>query len=75
MDSPPANRMRVLIVEDDQVTAKNLEAILRRRGFLVVGPAPTAETALAMAREEVPQLALIDVGLHSIDGGIILAEN
>jgi PAS domain S-box-containing protein len=74
MDSPPANRMRVLIVEDDQVTAKNLEAILRRRGFLVIGPAPTAETALTMAREEGPQLALVDVGLTSIDSGINLAE-
>ena len=74
MDSPPANRMRVLIVEDDQVTAKNLEAILRRRGFLPIGPASTSEAALAHATNERPQLALVDVSLESIDSGIELAE-
>lgn len=73
MDSPPANRMRVLIVEDDQVTAKNLEAILRRRGFLPIGPASSSGAAINYAEKDSPQLALVDIRLESIDSGIQLA--
>lgn len=74
MEKLPSNRMRVLIVEDDQVTAKNLETTLRRRGFLVVGPAHSAEEAVNMAAAEKPQIALLDIQLETVDEGIKLAE-
>lgn len=74
MDQLPANRMRVLVVEDDHVTARDLEATLRRRGFLVSGPVRTADDALRVAEEESPQLALLDIQLANADDGIRLAS-
>lgn len=74
MQNLPANRMRVLIVEDDQVTAKTLEITLRRRGFLVVGTATSAGEAIKLAEVEKPQIALLDIKLETVGAGIELAE-
>lgn len=42
---------RVLVVEDEYFVAMDLSAELTRRGYAVVGPAPTVEKARALVRE------------------------
>lgn len=73
MDVLPANRLRLMIVENDRVTARDLEATLKRRGFLVISVAETAEEALEVAETQKPDLALLDIALTDREDGIELA--
>jgi DNA-binding NarL/FixJ family response regulator len=61
---------RILIVEDDFFVALDLEAGLTDAGMKVVGPARTAEEAVALARAEKPSLAVMDIRLASARDGI-----
>ena len=70
METPSA---RLLIVEDDVLLASALEELLNDSGFEVVGTAGSAATALSLAGERHPQLALIDIGLVGPIDGIELA--
>lgn len=68
-DRAPAAR-RVLVVEDDFLVAGELEYWLAAAGFQVIGPAATAEEAVALAAEEEPDLAIMDVRLGGQRDGI-----
>ncbi|HVT52879.1 MAG TPA: response regulator [Dongiaceae bacterium] len=61
---------RILIVEDDFFVALDLEAGLTDAGMKVIGPARTAEEAVALARAEKPLLAVMDIRLASARDGI-----
>lgn len=61
---------RVMVVEDDFFVALDLEVGLTGAGIKVVGPASTAEEAMALARVERPQLAVMDIRLGSARDGI-----
>ena len=63
---------RVLIVEDEILTAMELEAVLSERGFEVVGIAQDAASARALAAECRIDLALVDVNLRDGRTGIRL---
>lgn len=56
---------RVLVVEDNALIAMAIEAALRGHGCVVVGPAATLDEALALAlaRTEAPDAAVLDVNL------------
>lgn len=56
--------MRILIVEDEQIVAADLENKLRRIGHEVVGIASSGEEAISLAERERPQLVLMDVRLQ-----------
>jgi PAS domain S-box-containing protein len=73
MDDLPSNRLRLLIVENDRVTARDLEATLRRRGFVVMGIAYSAKQALDFLKSEKPDLVLLDIQLDGPEDGIDLA--
>ena len=60
----------VLIVEDDFLIAMQAEAALLDAGFQVTGVATTAEEALAMARERMPALAIMDIRLAGRRDGV-----
>lgn len=60
-DSAPLN---VLIVEDEVFLAMELEAKIEALGQRVVGLAPDAEQAFAIAESAGPDLALVDVNLR-----------
>jgi DNA-binding NarL/FixJ family response regulator len=68
--SPP----RVLVVEDDFLIAMQTEIALTTAGFEVVGPAATAEEAVALAGETQPTLAVMDIRLASTRDGIDAAR-
>lgn len=60
---------RLLIVEDDVLLVSSLEELLSDSGFEVVGTVGSAATALSLAEERQPELALIDIRLvGGIDG-------
>jgi DNA-binding NarL/FixJ family response regulator len=60
---------RVLIVDDDSRFRELLRALLEGTGdYEVVGEAPEGETALDVAREQSPDLVLLDVNLPDTTG-------
>ncbi len=65
--SPSSRASRILIVEDEAVTALDLSGELRRMGYEVCGMADSFETAVQAAERERPDLVLMDVRLR--DGG------
>lgn len=62
-----------MIVENDRVTSRDLEATLKRRGFLVVSVVESAAEALEKAETDKPDLALLDIALEGREDGIDLA--
>ncbi len=63
----PARSMRVLVVDDNVDAASTLGELLKVLGHepLVAHDAPSA---IELAREEAPELALVDLGLPILDG-------
>jgi two-component system, response regulator PdtaR len=60
---------RILVVEDDYFVGLDLEGGLREAGMDVLGPVPTAEEAVELARSGHPLLAVMDIRLAgSMDG-------
>jgi CRP/FNR family transcriptional regulator len=62
---PPLERTarRILVVEDDQILALQMQAILRSLGFEVLGPAGSLETGLRLAEAGDVDAAVLDVRL------------
>jgi DNA-binding response OmpR family regulator len=61
-----ASRPRALIVEDEIVIALDLESAMEDLGYQVCALAPSERAARAVAMQEEPDVALVDVCL---DGG------
>ena len=53
----------ILVVEDELLTAMELEATLRSAGYQVLGPAANVGAALELLRDERPDAAVLDVNL------------
>jgi CheY-like chemotaxis protein len=66
--------MRVLVVEDQALTALAVSLELERAGYQTCGPAYTASEALALARTYRPNIALVDISLEEPFAGIELAD-
>ena len=58
-----AERLRILIVEDEMLVAMNIEDMLLELGHEVAGIASRLEPALALAREGAFDVAMLDVNL------------
>lgn len=72
--SMTAAALRVLIVEDEWVVARDLQRQLEGDGHQPVGPVASGLDALQIARRERPDLALVDVGLEGQMDGTELAR-
>jgi CheY-like chemotaxis protein len=66
-DRPPSGGSRILVADDEQGTLELMGEILTHAGFDVVRARDGLE-ALSMARELVPDLALLDVMMPGMDG-------
>lgn len=55
----------ILIVEDEVLIAMDLEHTLQSRGWRVIGPAPSVQSALQALEAELPTVAILDVSLGS----------
>jgi len=71
-DKQPAPR--ILIVEDEAVTALDLASELRRLGYDVCGTEDTADGAVAAVERERPKLVLMDIRLGDSGDGIEAAR-
>ena len=63
----PANRGKVLIVDDDAALAEMLSIVLRNEGF-EPKVCPTGDRAMSMFREHRPDVVLLDLMLPGKDG-------
>ena len=72
--SNPSRAARVLIVEDDQLVAVDLEGRLERLGYQVVDAAASGEEACAKVGTLQPDLILMDVRLAGPMDGIEAAQ-
>ena len=68
-----ANRLKVLIVEDEFFIALDAEEQVRSLGHMVVGTAVSAEQAIRIAGEEKPDVVLMDIRLVGPVDGITAA--
>jgi response regulator NasT len=60
--------MRILIADDEALTRMGLRAMLTEMGHSVVGAAPDGRTALQLAHETRPDLAILDIKMPGLDG-------
>ena len=61
--------LRILIVEDEQIVAADLESKLTKIGHQVVGTAASGEDAITVAEKTRPELILMDLRLQGkMDG-------
>ena len=64
-----ADRVRVLIADDQRLFAEALEAILITDGRIsVIGRAANGVAALDLARDEQPDVVLMDIAMPVMDG-------
>ena len=66
----PENAAKILIVEDEQIVAVDIESTLQRLGYQVVGAAASGEDACQMATALEPDLVLMDVQIEGPMDGI-----
>lgn len=66
--------LRIMIVEDEPITAMGIQDILRRAGHEVVGRAASKAEAFALAAKSKPHVAVVDVMLDGKDVGVDVAE-
>jgi len=60
--------MRILVAEDETIIRLDLRDLLERAGFEVCAEARDGEEAVALARSERPDLAIMDVKMPRLDG-------
>jgi response regulator NasT len=60
--------MRILVAEDETIIRLDLRELLERAGFEVCAEARDGEEAVALARSERPDLAVLDVRMPRLDG-------
>ena len=63
----------VLVIDDDRSLLELLSDYLRRQGF-GVATAPSGQAGLAEFSEHEPDLVLLDVTMHGLDGWQVLAQ-
>jgi two-component system, cell cycle sensor histidine kinase and response regulator CckA len=68
-------KTHILIVEDEGLIAKDLQGILRRLGYHVPMTVGTGEQAVASARENRPDLILMDIQLRGEMDGVEAAAS
>lgn len=66
--------MKLLIVEDEILIAKSLQMVLAKKGFEITGIASGFNKAVALVKENKPDLVLSDINLKSDKNGIDVAR-
>ena len=64
------NSTKILIVEDENIIAKDISKTVERLGYSVVGTARTGKNAIEKAKELQPNLILMDIMLEGEMNGI-----
>jgi DNA-binding NtrC family response regulator len=61
---------RLLIVDDDQITALALQRVMTRRGHAVVACVASAAEAMAVVQADRPDVVLLDINLRGPQDGL-----
>jgi PAS domain S-box-containing protein/putative nucleotidyltransferase with HDIG domain len=67
-------KIRILVVEDESLVARDIQNMLRSLGYEVTGIVASGESAIRNAAESVPDLVLMDIVLKGDVDGIAAAE-
>jgi DNA-binding LytR/AlgR family response regulator len=67
--------INILVVEDESIVRKDIERSLTKLGYNVVAQADTGEKAIELARENRPDIALMDIMLKGEMSGIEAADS
>lgn len=63
------SKIRILIAEDHPVTLIGIKEVIEKdSGSEIVGEAEDGKTALALAQEKMPDIAVLDIGLPKMSG-------
>lgn len=60
--------IRILLVDDHPIIRAGLRALLEREGFTIVGEADDGIQAIALAGEQLPDIALVDFDMPRMNG-------
>lgn len=60
--------MRIAIADDHTLFRESLKALLRAKGYEVVGEASNGREAIAIARQASPDVLLLDLTMPEVDG-------
>jgi CheY-like chemotaxis protein len=66
-------KVKILIVEDEAITAEALRIDLQKMGYVVCSLAPSGEMAIEIAEKERPDVALMDIRLRGGMNGFVAA--
>jgi len=66
--------LRVLVVEDEGIIAKDIQSTLNRSGYSVIAVASSGQEAIEKAMEMYPDLVLMDIVLEGDMDGVAAAE-
>ena len=64
---------KILIVEDEQLIVEFVDFLLRQEGFLPLS-APDGDVVIPLARQEQPELIVLDLLLPTVDGFEVLRQ-
>jgi two-component system, NarL family, nitrate/nitrite response regulator NarL len=77
-DAPPSDRLRLVIADDHALFREGLVAILEAQPDMeVIGQGGTAEEAVRLARDLLPELILLDIGMpgDGLEAARIIADD
>jgi DNA-binding NarL/FixJ family response regulator len=69
-----AEHKKILIVEDQMISAKGIERTLQRHGFVVTGIAASGKAAMQLIDQDKPDLVIVDIKLKGKEDGISIAD-
>ena len=67
-DGEAGSDVKILIAEDDAISRRLLETILRKWGYEVVSPSTAARRGRELQKEDAPRLAILDWMMPEMDG-------
>jgi len=69
-----SNTINILVVEDESIVSKDIQNSLKKIGYHVIGACNNAQEAIEIAREQHPDVVLMDIMLKGNLTGIAAAE-
>lgn len=60
--------MRLVLVDDDRLVQESLHAILKTKGYEIVGVGNDGEDAVRLYREKMPDVLLLDIRMKGMSG-------
>jgi CheY-like chemotaxis protein len=64
------DKKQILVVEDEQIVARDLKRLLTKLGYVALGPVTSGLDAIQVAAEKLPDLVLMDIRLEGPMDGV-----